>query len=340
MDHRFERKLGSSGVALTALGFGAAPIGGFRFAIAEDEATGAVRTAYDAGIGYFDTSPYYGYGRSELRVGQVLREEPRDGFVLSTKIGRVMSPHRPDDATPPLRPNGLPFDERFDYSYDGVMRSLEQSYLRLGMNRIDVVYIHDVDIFSHGTPDAYARAYAAVLEGAVPALEELRRNGVIGAFGAGLNDTEPCLRFARDTSIDCLLVAGRYTLLVQEAMDELLPLCAERNIGVVIGGPYNSGILVHGPKEGSTYFYKPAPAGIRERVAGIEAVCARHGVPMAAAALQFPLHHPCVVSTIPGAISRAEVRQGVAWMRMAIPDALWAELKQEGLLRADAPVPG
>jgi D-threo-aldose 1-dehydrogenase len=339
MDPRARRRLGRSAVEVTAMGFGTAPLGGFRGAVHPDEARGTVRTAYDAGLRYIDTSPYYGYGRSELICGEVLRNLPRPSFVLSTKVGRVLTPLGQGEDTSALRPGGLPFKPAFDYGYDGTMRSLEHSYMRLGLQRIDIAYIHDVDIYTHGSAEAYERRYAEAADGAVRALTELRDAGVIGAVGVGLNETEPCLRFARDSDIDCILLAGRYTLLEQGALGELLPLCEEKGIGIVIGGPFNSGVLVTGPVPGAKFNYADAPAEILARVAKLDAVCGRHGVPMPAAALQLPLAHPAVASVIPGAMSRAELLQNLEWMTTPIPSGLWEELRAEELLDPAAPTP-
>lgn len=333
------RRLGKADIEVQAMGFGTAPIGGFRFSIHPDEARGCVRTAYDAGLRYLDTSPYYGYGRSEMICGEVLRHVPRESFVLSTKIGRWLTPLRPEDDRTGLRVGGLPFKPTYDYSRDGVLRSLEQSCLRLGLASIDIVYIHDVDIFTHGNKETYEHYFAAAMAGAVPALIELRSQGVIKAIGVGLNELEPSIRFAREADIDCILLAGRYTLLEQGALDELMPICQRKGIGVVIGGPYNSGILVTGPIAGAKYDYSDAPAPILERAGRIQAICARHGVPMPAAALQFPLAHEAVSSVIPGATSRAELLQNLEWMKLPIPAALWADLVAEGLLDRRAPIP-
>jgi D-threo-aldose 1-dehydrogenase len=339
MDPLQRRRLGRSRVEVTAMGFGGAPIGGFRFQIHPDEARGCVRTAYDAGLRYLDTSPFYGYGRSELVMGEVLRHLPRASFVLSTKIGRWMSPIRPGERVEGLRPNGLPFKPTFDYSRAGVLRSLEQSCLRTGLATIDIVYVHDVDLWTLGDPELLERHYRQAVEEAIPELCALRDQGVIGAVGVGLNEVATALRFAHDTDIDAVLLASRYTLLEQGALDELLPLCTRKGIGLVIGGPYNTGILVTGPVAGAKWDYGAAPSWALERAGRLQAVCARHGVPLPAAALQFPLAHPAVAAVIPGATSRAEVLQGIEWMRWPIPAALWAELRAEGLLDPRAPVP-
>jgi D-threo-aldose 1-dehydrogenase len=333
------RKLGSAPLEVTQLGLGCGPIGGFRVAIPEDEALGLVTTAHEAGIRLFDTSPLYGHGRSELRLGQALRQLPRESFVVSTKVGRWLTPVGPGQSREGLRPGGLDFRPTYDLSRDGVLRALEQSYCRLGLPSIDIVLIHDVDVRSHGSEEAYEARYREALEGAYPALDELRSAGVIKAVGIGVNEILPCLRFARDTDLDCILLAGRYTLLEQQALDELLPLCLETQIGILVGGPFNSGILAKGPVEGAPYNYLAPPPEVLERVRAIDQACRRHGVALAAAALQFPLAHPAISTLIPGAISRAEVLQNADHLRARVPAELWAELKHAGLLHPAAPVP-
>lgn len=337
-----KRRIGRTAVEVTMLGFGAAPIGGFRAAIPETEADALLDAAWEGGVRFFDTSPFYGYGRSELRVGHALRRRRREDFVLSTKIGRVMRVLRPGEAPPAgLREGGLPgFVPQFDYSYDGVMRSVEQSWLRLGLARIDILLIHDVDFWTVRDQAVLEERFRTVMEGGYRALDELRAAGVIGAIGCGLNEAEMCLRFAQAGDFDCMLLAGRYTLLEQGALDGFLPYCEARGIGVVIGGPFNSGILAAAVKEGAPYDYQPAPAPVVEKARRIERVCTRHAVPLAAAALQFPLAHAAVCAVIPGALSQGEVEQNLAHLRRPIPPALWAELRQEGLLDTAAPVPG
>jgi D-threo-aldose 1-dehydrogenase len=339
MDPIARRPLGKSSLSVTSFGFGTAPLGGFRARIPEAEAVATISTAYDAGVRFFDTSPYYGYGRSELRLGAALRDMPRADLVISTKIGRWMTPVRPGMDTSGLRQGGLDFAPTFDYSYDGVMRSLEQSWLRLGMNRIDVVFIHDVDFWTIGDHAVLEQRFAQVVDDGYRALDELRRAGVIGAIGVGLNEVDISSRFVRALDLDCVLLAGRYTLLEQGALDGFLPLCTERGVGVVIGGPFNSGILATGAVPGAKFDYADPPPHVIERVNRIEAVCRRHGVPLAAAALQFPLAHPAVSATIPGAMNRGEIAANLALFRTGIPAALWAELRHEGLLDARAPIP-
>ncbi|MEO3475402.1 aldo/keto reductase [Roseomonas sp. CAU 1739] len=341
MDPLQKRRLGRTATEVTALGFGGAPIGGFRASIAEEEAQALLDAAWDGGVRFFDTSPFYGYGRSELRVGHALRQRPRQDYVLSTKIGRVMHAQRPGEERPGgMRDNGLPgFLPVFDYSYDGVMRSLEQSCLRLGISRIDVLLIHDIDFWSIGDRAVLEDRFRTAMEGGYRALHELRAAGVIGAIGCGLNEADMCLRFARAGDFDCMLLAGRYTLLEQGALSEFMPYCATRGMSVIIGGPYNSGILAGHVKDGASYDYAAAPPGVVAKARSIEAVCRRHDVPLPVAALQFPLAHPVVCSVIPGALSRGEVAQNIAHLRHTVPAALWSDLKSEGLLEHAAPVP-
>lgn len=341
MDPTQRRRLGRTDLHVTALGFGAAPIGGFRATITEAEATATVDAAWDAGARLFDTSPFYGYGRSELRLGAALRPRPRGEYLLSTKIGRVMRASRPGEAPPPgMRANGLPgFVPRFDYTYDGVMRSLEHSHLRLGLDRIDILLVHDIDLWSVGDKDLLEERFRTVMDSGYRALDELRRAGVIGAIGCGLNESEMCLRFARAGDFDCMLLAGRYTLLEQGALAELFPEMTRRGMSIILGGPLNSGILAGPVREGAPYDYAAAPPRIIARARQLEAVCARHQVPLIAAALQFPRAHPLVASIIPGALSPREVAENVAHLRRPIPAALWGELRHEGLIDPAAPTP-
>lgn len=318
------------------IGFGGAPIGGFRFKLSDDEGTAVVGAAAEAGVRYFDTSPYYGYGRSELLMGAALRSLPRESFVISTKVGRVMAPLRPGEVVEKWRPGGLPFKARFDYTRDGALRSLEQSHLRLGLATIDIALIHDCDVFTHGDPEP---CYREALAGAWPALAELKKSGVIRATGVGLNEVEASLRFLRDTDIDLIMLAGRYTLLDQGGLDELLPLAEAKGVGILLAAPFNSGILATGSGKPASYDYATAKPEVVERVRRIEAVCSRHGVALQAAALQFPLAHPAMRAVVPGATKPAEVRQNVAWMKAPIPADFWQELRSQGLIRPDAPVP-
>ena len=340
MDPLLKKPIGRTGLQVTQFGFGTAPLGGFRSAIPEREAVDTLEAAYAAGLRLFDTSPFYGYGRSELRTGAALRDRPRDDLVLSTKIGRWMTPLRPGETPAEWRSGGLNFAPTFDYSYDGVHRSLEQSLLRLGMDRVDILFIHDVDFWTIRDHALLEERFAQAMGGAFKALDELRRAGTIGAIGVGLNEADMSARFVRAGDFDCVLLAGRYTLLEQGALADFMPLCTERGVSVVIGGPLNSGILATGARPGAHYDYGEAPPEILERVRRIEAVCARHQVKMAAAALQFPLAHPAVSAIIPGAVSRAEITGNLELFRQPIPSVLWDELRHERLLDPAAPAPG
>jgi D-threo-aldose 1-dehydrogenase len=335
------RKVGKTKLEVTELGLGGAPMGGFRATISEAEAVALTDTAYAGGVRYFDTSPFYGYGRSELRMGAALREKPRNDYVLSTKIGRIMHAMKPGEKPPErFRANGLPgFAPAFDYTYDGVMRSLEHSHLRLGLARIDIALIHDVDFWTIKDRAILDERFKTVMDSGYKALDELRKAGIIGAIGVGINEADTSLRFIQAGDFDCMLLAGRYTLLEQGGLEEFLPECAKRNVSVILGGPYNSGILTGGVKPGATHDYDPAPAPLIEKAQKIEAVCQRHGVELGAAALQFPLFHPAVCSVIPGALAVAEVQQNIARLSANIPVELWSELKREKLLDPGAPTP-
>jgi D-threo-aldose 1-dehydrogenase len=333
------RKLGPAPLRVTQLGFGGAPLGDIYARLDEDHALGAVAAAHDAGVTLFDTSPLYGYGLSEHRIGQVLRRRPRDSFVLSTKVGRWLRPEDPTRIDRGQWQGGLDFQPMFDYGYDGALKALDQSIQRLGLSRIDVVLIHDVDVWTHGTREACDARFKEAMDGAYRALDELRAAGTIRAVGVGVNEADMCARFARAGDFDCMLLAGRYTLLEQGALDEFLPLSIEKNIGLMIGGAFNSGILATGSRPGAKYNYQDAPPQILDRVRRIERVCEAHRVPLPAAAIQFPLGHEMVTSVVIGAVSAAEVERNLEAMRVAIPAGLWDDLKAEGLLRGDAPSP-
>ncbi len=335
------RRVGKTKLEVTELGLGGAPMGGFRANISDAEAIKLTDDGYDAGIRYFDTSPYYGYGRSELRMGAALREKPRDSYVLSTKIGRILHVRKPGEAVPAdFRDNGLPgFVPEFDYSYDGVMRSLEHSHLRMGIDRIDIALVHDVDFWTTRDRAVLDQRFKTVMDSGFRALDELRKAGVIGAIGVGINESDTSLRFIKAGDFDCMLLAGRYTLLEQGALEAFLPECVKRSVSVILGGPYNSGILTGNVKAGATHDYAAAPAALIDKAQKIEAVCQRHGVPLGAAAMQFPLFHPAFCAVIPGALSTAEVKQNAAHMSVRIPAELWSELKHQKLLDPSAPTP-
>ncbi len=289
---------------------------------------------------FFDTAPLYGHGLSERRIGQVLGRYPRASFLLSTKVGRLL---RTQENSSKIDRSGfakvLPFEPVFDYSYDGVRYSVEASLERLHLERIDVLLIHDVDTFTHGEADLEDRFREAMKKGAYRALQKLRSEGTVKAIGAGLSEWETCYRFAREGDFDCFLLAGRYTLLEQTALEPFLCFCRQRRISIIIGGPYNSGILVTGPAQGAKYNYAEAPPEILEKTSRIEELCNRHGVPLAAAALQFPMGHPAVSTVIPGAQTMVEVERNIELFNLGISENFWVELKERNLIREDAPVP-
>jgi D-threo-aldose 1-dehydrogenase len=330
--------LGTTDVAVTELGFGGASIGELFVRVSERDAQATLAAAWDAGVRYFDTAPWYGRGLSELRTGAGLRDHPRGEYRISTKVGRVLRPSAEEsfDGAPWL--GGSPNEVVFDYTYDGIMRSVEGSRLRLGITRFDVAFIHDLDhlYFDPPTIDAHFRDLAG---SGWRALEELRSSGQIGAIGAGINDLGLMPRFLDIGDINAFLIAMPYTLLDQEVLDSEFPAAVERGVGFVIGAVFASGILAKGPVPGARYAYADASPEVFEKTRRIAAVCERHGVPLAAAALQFPLGHPAVASVIPGASSPAQQARNVEAFLTPIPADLWSELKQEGLIREDAPVP-
>ncbi|MGH7057700.1 MAG: aldo/keto reductase [Acetobacteraceae bacterium] len=340
MDIHETRPIGKNGLAVPCLGLGGAPLGDLYERIPEERALATLETAYARGIRLFDTAPLYGYGLSEHRFGHVLRRKPRGSYVLSTKVGRHLVPTDPAQIERGQWTGGLNMQPHYDYSYEGTMRALEQSYQRLGIERIDIALIHDVDIWTHGTREAFEARFREAVGGAYKALAELRAAGALKAIGIGVNEIEPSRRFATETDIDVVMLAGRYTLLEQEPLDALLPLLERKRIRVLLAGPFNSGILASGPTAGAKYDYRPAPPEILDRVERIGAICRRHDVPLPAAAIQFPLGHSVVAAVVPGAVRPEEVTRNVELMTMPIPGDLWAELKHEGLLREDAPVPG
>ena len=338
--HLKRRRLGKTGVELTQLGLGTAPFGELFVRLDEAGVSATIERAWAGGIRYFDTSPFYGHGKSELRVGRALGERDRDTYVLSTKVGRLLRrPYGPAAPKPGFFLGGLPFEIQFDYSYDGIMRSVEDSYQRLGVSRIDLLLIHDLDTWFHPTQDRLAAYRAQLLTSGCYALEELKSSDVISAVGAGINECGMIPWFIENMDLDFFLVALRYSLLEQDTLDVELPLCAERGIGIVIGGVFNSGILATGAREGAMHNYEPAGPEILAHVAKLEDVCRRHGVELPAAALQFPLAHPLVASVIPGALSATQVEQNIAAINQPITAAFWADLKERDLIRADAPVP-
>ena len=340
MDPTQTRILGTSGVEVTQLGLGGASYGSLFYQVPEEDAVAAIHAAWDAGIRFFDTAPWYGRGLSELRTGSGLRYRPRDEYILSTKIGRWLKAQIPGSDTD-LSPWKAPalFDVIFDYTYDGLMRAYEQSQLRLGLPFYDVCVIHDLDTGYH-QPEAKLQHYFNQLStSGYKAIEELRAHGYIKAIGAGVNYLKHIPRFLEIIDLDFFLVAMPYTLLRQEILETEFPAAVERGMSFVIGAPYQSGILAAGSKSAANADYAPPSPELIGQVEAIEAVGARHGVPLAAAAIQFTLGHPAVSSVIPGARSANHVKRTVEAFRHPIPADFWAELKHEKLIREDAPVP-
>jgi D-threo-aldose 1-dehydrogenase len=331
------RRLGRTGLDVSVLGFGTAPLGDLFVRIPDDVAIATVERAFALGINLLDSSPLYGRGLAEHRCGTALRRVNRQGIVLCTKVGRWMDPfHAPDDAAGFV--GGQPHRAVFDYSYDGTMRSVEQSLLRLGTDRLDLLLIHDVDVWTHGR-DAIEQRFRQAMEGAYVALDRLRGEGVVKGIGIGVNEADMCVRFAKAGSFDTMLLAGRYSLLEQPALAEFLPLALEQGIGVMLGGVFNSGILATGAVSGAKYNYRDAPREILGRVSRIERVCAAHKTPLPTAALHFALGHPAVASLVLGGVTPQEVERNVAALSSQVPAALWRDLKAAHLLDAAAPVP-
>ena len=333
-------RTGNGGLTFTELGFGTAPLGNLYRAVSDNEAEAVLERAWEAGVRYFDTAPLYGLGLSETRLNRFLRGKPRDEYVLSTKIGRLLRVTGPGEERDTI---GKFFDvpsrkEIYDFTYDGTMRSVEFSLERLGVDRIDVLFAHDLDLFNHKTPEALAARIDEFMAGGYRALVKMRDEGVIKGFGAGVNEWQPCRTMTERGDFDIFLLAGRYTLLEHAALTEWLPMAVERGIGIVMGGAYNSGILATGLRPGAMWFYDPAPAEVLARAGRLQAICEAHGVRLVDAAFQFALRHPAVVSVIPGGQGVDEMASNLAASQAVIPDALWAELKAQGLLHPDAPV--
>ncbi len=341
MKTRHWDRIGNGGLTFTELGCGTAPLGNLYYGISDDEAHATLEAAWAADMRYYDTAPQYGLGNSERRIGRFLRPKDRASYVLSTKVGRLLALSSPQDRLGIGKWFEVPSRrEVYDYSYDGVMRSVEFSLERTGLDRFDILYAHDLDVFTHGS-QAKRDAYIDALfnEGGYKAMLAMRDQGVVRAIGAGVNEWQAAQMLAERGDMDLFLLAGRYTLLEQEPLESFLPMCVERGIGIALGGVFNSGILATGPVEGAWYNYNPAPPEIIERVRKLEAVCQRHGVRLIDAALRFPLAHPAIVSILVGAKHPKEASAAPELLNAVVPPALWQDLKAEGLVRADAPVP-
>jgi D-threo-aldose 1-dehydrogenase len=322
-------------LAFTPLGFGGAPLGNMHRELAESEAEATVRAAWDAGVRYFDTAPFYGHGLSEARIGRALAGEPRDGFVLSTKVGRLLEPCAPGEEGSGIYLATPPFRIRFDYSHDAVMCSVEESLGRLGVERIDILYVHDLEPGHHQPAEAYDGRWRELTDGGGwRALDRLRASGAVAAIGLGVNEAVACERMLAELDPDLFLLAGRYTLLEQAPLHGLLPACEKRGVGIVAGGPFNSGVLA---RPDGTFNYAAAPPDVLAKVERLRTVCARFQTPLPAAALAFVAAHPAVVSVIPGGQTPQEVSANAAMMRHDVPAGLWAALRDEGLVDPAAP---
>ena len=322
-------RLGRSAVEITRLGLGSAPLGGLFEPVSDADAEATIERAWALGIRYFDTAPLYGYGLAEQRLGRFLRTKPRDSFVLSTKVGRLLRRIRGDDPRPDRLYKGTPPERAvFDFSHDAVLRSVEESLERLDLDRVDILYIHD--------PDEH---YEAALKGAFPALERLRREKVVGAIGAGMNQHEMLARFAAAAPFDGFLLAGRYTLLDQGALQDLFPVCAERGMGIVLGGVYNSGILAD-PRAGATFDYREASADLLARAQRLKVLCREHGIELKAAAIQLALAHSVVTGAVLGARAPAEIEESVTLAAQPIPVGFWHALRRQSLVDPRTPLPG
>lgn len=337
MDLTARRQLGRTGVEVTTLSFGAAPIGNFMRAFTDADARAMIDQSWDQGVRYFDTATLYGHGLSEYRLGHALRERTREDYVLSTKVGRVLRPAPPGSFDSGLWVDTPPMAAEYRYSYDGVMRSFEDALQRLMTDHVEIVLLHDVDRYTHG--DAQEKMFDTAVQDGFKALVELRDQGVVRAIGFGVNEADVLTEAIRRTDSDAVLLAGRYTLLEQDPLDGLLPLCQQRGIGVVLGGVYNSGILATGPRHGAKFNYGPAPAEVMERAERLEAACKRYGVPLPAAAIQFAAAHPAVASVCIGSRTSEQQAGTARYLETDIPADLWSELRVEGLIREDAPTP-
>jgi D-threo-aldose 1-dehydrogenase len=334
------RELGKTGLELCTLGFGGAAIGNLYRELSDENAGEAVREAFAAGVRYFDTAPFYGFGLSEVRLGKALRlEQPPP--VISTKVGRRLVPTGPQD--PAVGREGYfsprPFAPVFDYGYDAVMRSHAESLDRLGVSRVDILLCHDIGRLTHG--DSHAARVREFKEGGYRAMRELRDTGAVRAIGLGVNEWEICVELLESCDLDCIMLAGRYTLLEQPSLETLMPMCEQKRVSIICAGPFNSGVLAAGSRAGASshYNYAAPPAHVLDRVRRLEELCAEHDVPLQAAALQFPLGHPAVASVVAGCASGAEARNCAAMFAHPIPSAFWRSLRERALVDARAPLP-
>lgn len=319
-----KRRVGSTALEITEVSFGGAAVGGLYRACPRETAMQTLQVAWDAGLRYFDTAPFYGFGLSERRFGDFLRDKPRDSYMLSTKVGRLLRPVPEDRIPDHSYVDPLPFAPDYDYSYDGIMRSVEFSYARLGLNRIDILFVHDIGVYTNGVEKTKLH-FREFLDGGLKALEELKSSRVISAYGLGVNEVQICLDVLRQAPLDCILLASRYSLLDRTAEAELLPLCRQRQTSLIIGGVFNSGILATGPVPGAHFDYLPATQDILDRVGAMEKIAAEGGYPLAAAAFQFPLHEPLVASVLTGTAKPANLARNLQLLDIQVPETEFAK---------------
>ncbi|CDX20265.1 Pyridoxal 4-dehydrogenase [Mesorhizobium sp. ORS 3324] len=319
-----KRRIGTTALEVTEISFGGAAIGGLYRACPRDAAMATLETAWNAGLRYFDTAPFYGFGLSERRTGDFLRDKPRSSYVLSTKVGRLFRPVPEDQVPDHSYVEPLPFALDYDYSYDGIMRSVDFSYARLGLNRIDILFVHDIGVYTHGVEKTKLH-FRQLMDGGLRALEELKSSGTISAYGLGVNEVKICIDVLSRAPLDCILLASRYSLLDRSAEAELLPLCRERKTSLIVGGVFNSGILATGPVQGAHFDYLPAPKDILDRVGAMQKIAAEGGYPLAAAAFQFPLHEPVVASVLTGTAKPGNLTRNLELLDIKVPPSEFAK---------------
>lgn len=320
------------------ISYGTAVLGNYYEVLSNDEASQVINKAFDLGINYFDTAPLYGFGLSEHRVGMNLQLKDRDSYILSTKVGRLLSPADPKEIDRGPWKGGLNFNPYYDYSYDGTMRCIEESMHRLGISKIDILHIHDVDYFTHKEKHLVEKYFSEAIKGAYKALEELRRNGDISAISIGINEFEMAERFLKEVDVDCVMLAGRYTLLEQNSLKTFLPLCEKNKVDILLAAPFNSGILA-GSEKNLNWNYAKASKELIDKVNSLKRICDNYNIPLAAAAIQFPLAHPVVKTVVTGAVNVKELEENVSYLDVKIPNDFWQELKELNLIAKESPVP-
>ena len=320
------------------ISYGTAVLGNYYEVLSNEEASKVINKAFDLGINYFDTAPLYGFGLSEHRVGINLQLKDRDSYILSTKVGRLLSPADPKEIDRGAWKGGLNFNPYYDYSYDGTMRCIEQSMHRLGISKIDILHIHDVDYFTHKEKHLVEKYFSEAIKGAYKALEELRRNGNISAISIGINEFEMAERFLKEVDVDCVMLAGRYTLLEQNSLKTFLPLCEKNKVDILLAAPFNSGILA-GNENNLNWNYAKASKELIDKVHSLKKICGNYNIPLAAAAIQFPLAHPVVKTVVTGAVNVKELEDNVSYLDVKIPNDFWQELKTLDLIAKESPVP-